>query len=108
MAEDKREELEAEDEDEAIVYSLKDEEGNEYEFEVIDEVEMDGNTYYAMVEVTETESDSDVWNYAILKQKYDEKGDEYLETIDDDDEFEKVAAYFDDQFSEEIDYDEEK
>ncbi|MBQ7727229.1 MAG: DUF1292 domain-containing protein [Clostridia bacterium] len=108
MAEEKKNELEAEDEGEEVtVYTLTDEDGKEYEFEIIDDVEMDGNIYFAMVPTEETESDADVWNYVILKQKFDEEGNEFLETLEDDDEFEKVAAYFDDQLSEEIDYDEE-
>lgn len=101
---DQRDELE-EDEDYADVYTLTDEEGKEYQFEVIDEVEMDGTLYFAMVPVEETESEAEVWNYVVLKQVKDENGEDYLETLEDDDEFEKVAAYFDEQFSSDIDYD---
>ena len=101
---DQRDELE-EDEDYADVYTLTDEDGKEYQFEVIDEVEMDGTLYYAMVPVEETEYEAEVWNYVVLKQVKDENGEEYLETLEDDDEFEKVAAYFDEQFSSDIDYD---
>ena len=42
----------------------------------------------------------------ILKVMTDENGDEILETIDDDDEFDAVADAFEDQFMGEIDLDE--
>ena len=107
MADEKKDQRDEREDDEeyADVYTLTDEEGNSYEFEVIDEAELDGTLYYAMVPVEETESDTDEWNYIVLKQVKDENGEDYLETIEDDDEFEKAAAYFDEQFSSDIDYD---
>ena len=69
-------------------YTLTDEDGNELEFEMIGQCEMNGVTYYAMIHA---ESDED--------------GEEMLVSIDDDDELDNVADYFDDLFSQEIDYD---
>ena len=43
--------------------------------------------------------------YVILRAEKDENGEDSLVTIDDDEEFDDVADYFDDLFSEEIDYD---
>ena len=48
--------------------------------------------------------DGDVLEYIILKLA-DEDGEEVLVTVDDDDELDDVADYFDDLFSQEIDYD---
>ena len=45
-----------------------------------------------------------VLEYTILKSVM-EDGEEMLVSVDDDDEFDDVADYFDDLFSEEIDYD---
>ena len=43
--------------------------------------------------------------YVILKLTKDENGEDLLETIDDDDEFDRIADIFDDEFSD-ILYDE--
>ncbi|MBQ9415795.1 MAG: DUF1292 domain-containing protein [Clostridia bacterium] len=107
MAEEKKD-LQAENEEEEMVdvWTLTDEDGNDVDFEVLDEVELDGSKYYAMV--PSEESDEEVIEYVILKEVKDDSGDVALVSIDDDeDEFEKVASYFDNRFSEEIDYDEE-
>ena len=87
-------------EEEVGFYTLVDEEGNESEFEVIGEHEMDGVIYYALIPVDE---DSD--EYVILKQGKDEDGEDCLVSVDDDDEFEKIAEIFEDELFEEVDYD---
>lgn len=86
------------------IYTLQDEEGNEHEFEVVGTCEKNGITYYAMVPVNAEETEDDVYEYAILKSVM-EDGEEMLVTVDDDDEFDDIADYFDDIFSSEIDYD---
>ncbi len=89
-----------EEEFEAEIFTLTDEDGKESQFELIGTTEVDGFTYMAMTPVEE-ESDE----YVILKVVTDESGEEVLETIDDDDEFEKVADIFDDMLLGEEDYD---
>lgn len=105
MAEEKNvnEELGEEFEEEEVeVYTLVDDEsGEEKQFECIGKAEMDGNTYYALIPFEE-ESDE----YVILKLVSVENGEENLETIEDDDEFNKIADYFDNTLFDEIDYDE--
>ncbi|MBO4355230.1 MAG: hypothetical protein J5850_00050 [Clostridia bacterium] len=61
---DKLEDMEVEEEEEMVdVYTLTDDEtGESKEYECIGEVEMDGNTYYAMIPYNE-ESDE----YVILR-----------------------------------------
>lgn len=81
-------------------YTLTDEEGNESQYELIGSVEMDGNTYLALIPETESEE------YVILKLVADENGEEMLVTIEDDDEFDKVADFFEDSLFDEVDYDE--
>ena len=86
-------------------YTLTDEEGNELQFEVIGSAELNGIKYYAMIPVDDQPEEEDVYEYVILKSELDEDGEEVLVTIDDDDEFDDVADYFDDMLSDEADYD---
>ena len=92
-------------ENEALFCTLTDEDGNEIDFEVIGEAELDGTVYYAMEPVDAEEAEDGVIEYVLLKKVTDENGDDMFETIDDEAEFDKVAAYFDDLFDSEADYD---
>ena len=84
-------------------YTLTDEEGNELKFELIGKAELKGTQYFAFIPADE-ESDGEFCEYTILKAVI-EDGEETLVSIDDDDEFDDAADYFDDLFSEEIDSD---
>lgn len=86
-------------------YTLTDEEGNELQFEVIGSAEINGTVYYAMIPVDDQPEEEDVYEYVLLKAEKDEDGEDILVTIDDDDEFDDVADYFDDMLSDEADYD---
>lgn len=83
------------------IFTLTDEEGNESEFELLGELTIDDNTYLALIPL-----DGDEDEYVVLKIEVDENGDELLVTIDDDDEFDRVADAFEDSFMDEIDLDE--
>ena len=86
-------------------FTLTDEDGNELNFEVIGQCERNGEQYFAMIPVEEEqESESDLIEYIILKLAK-EGDEEILVTVDDDDELDNIADYFDDLFSREIDYD---
>jgi uncharacterized protein YrzB (UPF0473 family) len=87
------------------IFTLTDEEGNESEFELIASQEIDGTTYVALVPYVEGNEDKEEQEYVVLKLEADEKGEELLVTIDDDDEFDDIADYFDDMFASEIDHD---
>lgn len=82
------------------VFTLTDEEGNESDFEFIGRIELDGNMYVALIP-----TDGDDEEYVILKVETDENGEEFLITIEDDEEFDKAADAFEDEFMSEIDYD---
>ena len=89
-------------------YTLTDEDGKEIEFELIGSVEIKGVEYYAMIPADaadQAQEDGGFCEYVILKKEKDENGEDMFVTIDDDDEFDDVADYFDDLFSREIDYD---
>ena len=85
--------------DEPEIFLLTDENGKESKFELIGETEMDGAIYYAMIPIEEGSDE-----YVILKVVTDENGEDMLESVDDDDEFDKVADIFDDMFMD-TDYD---
>ena len=96
----KDEELDAvETEEEVEVYTLTDEDGNEGQFELAAVKELDGNRYYALIPM-------DGEYYVVLKEEQ-EDGDTILATIDDDAEFDRIAAVFDNELFGEIDYDAE-
>lgn len=84
------------------VFTLTDEDGNESQFELLGNLELDGNKYVALIPF-EGEDDE----YVILKISTDESGNEILLTIDDDDEFDRVADAFEDSFMGEFDLDED-
>lgn len=89
------------------IYTLTDENGNEIQFELVGACEFKGSQYYAMIPVEDDGKENDEFcEYVILKAVI-ENGEEMLVTIDDDDEFDDVADYFDDILTQEIDYDEE-
>ena len=88
---DNKELFENEEEIEVDVVTLIDDEnGEEKDFEIIAKAELDGNVYLALVPY-----DEDAEEYVILRATGSDE-DMTLETIDDDEEFDKVADYFDD------------
>jgi len=101
MAENKNEELMTPEEgSEVEIYTLTDENGNEIDFELLAYATINGTVYYAMIPVDSQlkGADGDVFEeYVILKSVIDENGEESLESIDDDEEFDAVADYFDDK-----------
>ncbi len=89
--------------DEVYTYTLTDEEGNQFEFELLGTCEMDGNTYYALAPIGDEENEE----YVILRAEEIDENDVSLVYIEDDEEFDKVAEFFDDELFSEVDYDEE-
>lgn len=74
-------------EEEQIIETV-DENGNVVKFELFDIVEVDEQEYALLLPVEDEESDE------VVLMRLSKDGDEYLfETIDDDEEFEKVANY---------------
>lgn len=80
--------------EEQDVFTLTDEEGKEQQFSLLASTEVDGTMYLALEPLDENPDDS----YVILKLITDENGEEALVTIDDDDEFDKIADMFEDEF----------
>ncbi len=80
--------------EEQDIYTLTDEDGNESRFELLATTEVDGVVYLALEPMDDNPDDS----YVILKLVRDENDEEVLVTIDDDDEFERIADLFEDEF----------
>ena len=83
-----------------------DENGNVITFELYDIIEVDEQEY-ALLLPTEQDEDSDDEDAEIVLMRLSKNGDDYLfETIEDDEEFNKVAAYVE-SLDEDIEEDEE-
>ena len=81
--------------------TVEDESGKSHSFEILDTVELNGGRYVALLPVYEEAEEmlNDDGELVILKVV--EEGDEdILVTIDDDDEFNKVATIFEENLSE--------
>ena len=85
-----------------IVYTLTDEEtGEEVDFQLIARATIEDVLYFALVPADDEECEE----YVILRVTED--GDDLiLESIEDDDEFERAEDYFNDLLFSEVDYDE--
>jgi uncharacterized protein YrzB (UPF0473 family) len=92
--------------EEAEIITLLDENDNEIQFELIGGYTDRGVQYFALIPVGSADEDGGFDEYIILKSVEGENGEELVE-IEDDAEFERIAAIFDDAFDAEYDYDEE-
>lgn len=93
----------------ANLVSLVDEDGNEYEFEILDEIDYKDGHYYALMplfDMPEEGIDSES-TYMIFEAVEDENGDPQLAEVDDDDLLDEIAEIFEANFDAEEDSDEE-
>lgn len=84
------------------VYTLTDEDGNEMQFELFGELDLDGQHYLGMIPLDDEEDNDE---YVIFRLAGSKDGEDLLETIEDDEEFDRVADAFDDRFFSELDLD---
>lgn len=84
------------------VVTLTDEDGNDAEFEVVGTLEDGGKVYYALAPLEN--EDGEFFVFVLIK---DENGEDILSTVDDDEEFDRIADIFEDEFFSEADYDQE-
>ena len=77
--------------------TLTDDEGNDIELEYVDALEQNGTTYMAFFPVVEEDSEDEEneeeYGLVILKSQM-ENGEEFLVTIDDEEEIDKVYDLF--------------
>lgn len=92
--------------------SVTDEDGNEFELELVDTLEHDGVTYYALFPAVEEDEesgepvdvDADDEEYGLVIMKViQENGEELLSTPDSDEELETIYNLFMERFFEEED-----
>ena len=80
------------------VISLLDEDGKEHEFEIVDALELEGKQYLALVplydESQAEEALEDSGELVILQvsEETDEDGEQYLDAIEDEDLYNRVAS----------------
>lgn len=88
---------------------LMDEEGEEHEFEVVDTLEENDVEYLALIPIFDDPQSSleDDGELVILKAVYDEEAqEEFLEPIQDDEEYERIADRFMDRLEDFYDFEE--
>lgn len=73
--------------------TIVDDDGQEFELEVLDTMDYKGQTYLAFLPANMSEDDPD-YGIIILRSVYDENGDELFESIDDDAELQDVYEHF--------------
>lgn len=91
------------------IVSVSDDDGNDYDFEVLDRIETDDGRYVALVEYFEDpeeilKNDSEV---LILKVS-EEDGETYLAQIEDEEEYAEVSELFEERFAELYDDEDEE
>ena len=91
------------------IYTLVDEEGNEQAFELLDVMELEDDSYFALIPYYENPEESleDDGDLVILKSEMVDD-EEMMATIEDDEEYERVGSIFlerlDNMFDDEFDH----
>ena len=75
------------------IMRLLDDDGQEFELEVLDTMDYNGNTYMAFLPADMEEDDPD-YGIVILRSVLDEKGEELFESVDDEKELDDVYQHF--------------
>ncbi len=100
MSENKN--FEQEEYEDVDLISLTDDECNEYEFEVLDEIDYKDGHYYALMPTFDL-PDEDIESgstYMIFEAVEDENGDPQLAEIEDEDLLDDIAEIFENRFDE--------
>lgn len=89
------------------IYTLSDDEGNEYTFQVLDEAELNDNYYVALVPVYDDPQDAvDDSDPLVIMKQVTEGDEQFFEEIEDDEEFSQVADFFTNRINEIFDVEE--
>ena len=78
---------------------LTDENGEEHEFELVDVFDLDGKEYAVLASAEDSDEEDD--EAIVLRVERDAEGQDMLVDIEDDDEWERVAARWDEILEEE-------
>lgn len=85
--------------DESDFVVLTDENGEEHEFELVDVFDLDGKEYAVLASAEDADEDDE--EAIVLRVERDTDGQDMLVDIEDDDEWERVAARWDEILEEE-------
>ncbi len=89
-------------EEENNIIEILDEEGNVIKCELYDIIEFEDNQYAILIDTESDEEDPEM----VLMRFVEENGESYFETIEDDEEFERVSEYVE-NLEEEVEEEEE-
>ncbi len=73
--------------------TITDDDGQDFELEVLDSMDYKGETYVAFLPANMDENDPD-YGMIILRSVIDDNGDELFESVDDDDELNDIYEHF--------------
>lgn len=90
---------------EADLITLTDEDGTEYEFEILDSVELDDKVYYALMPTFESPEDDGTY---YIFEAFEEDGEPQLAEVEDEELLDKLADIFETRYSEMYEDDEEE
>ena len=101
MAENNVPQVDGEEELDMTVITLEDENGVEHLLDVLDEVDYQSNHYMALVPHVETEEElaEEEIELMIMRVTHSDEGD-FLDVVEDDDEWNAVGALFEEHLSE--------
>lgn len=89
------------------ILTLVDDDGTSHEFELIDRVVTENNEYFALVPTETEENLSEDDGELVILKVVEDNGEEYLEPIEDDEEFNEISEIFMDRLEEYYDFDNE-
>lgn len=90
------------------LFTLEDEEGNEQTFELCDVYSENDITYFALIPQQSVENEDNIdEDYFVILKRDDNDPDEYLNSIDDEEELERIADIFMQRLMEDIDDEDE-
>ena len=82
--------------------TIEDEEGNQFELELLDEFDLEDKTYCVFVPANIDDMDVNDPDYGLIfLQKREENGEEVFDSVDDDDELERAYARYEEIMDEE-------
>ena len=81
-------------EEERVIITICDDEGNLGEFEIVDSLVTDNNEYFALIPTETAENLAEDAGELLILKVVEDDGAEFLEPIEDDDEYEEIAGIF--------------
>ena len=99
---------ENEDEYGPDILTLVDDDGVEHEFEVVDTLNTEENEYFALIPTEDAENVSDEDGQLVILKVVQENDEEFLEPIEDEDEFNQISEIFMDRLEEYYDFEDDE